>query len=277
MSLAFNITEVRPTPVTKNGNAEGMRAVPQFEPRTIVGNPVSPWERLSTEIGGHRYCNAAADPGDPLFYAPATLAQIGGDFGVIGYEGAPVADTHYRMVRAKGTPAFLRSTMQGFLGAMGDDSDGLPDDFFSGLSETPTVPTDSSGLPAGFFSGASASPLAPSSSVYYTNPNAPVLANDLTFAQPTITVPTISATTSTAATNPQTAQAQAITASANAANTAIKTATGTQALTAQQAAALAAAQNPLNQVVPGIGMTVGNLLLMGGILIGGAVLISKLK
>jgi hypothetical protein len=285
MSLAFNVTEVRPTPVTRNGNADGMRAVPQFEPRTIVGNAVSPWERLATQIGGNGYCNAAAAPGDPLFYAPATLAQIGGDYGVIGYEGAPVADTMHRMVRAKGTPAFLRGTMSAFLmpqgmgRALGDDGDDLPDDFFSGLSASPSLPTDSSGLSAGFFSGASASPLAPSSSVYYTNPAAPVLTNDLTFAPPTITVPTISSAPGNASTpaSVQTAQAQAITSLAQAGNTAIKAATTNTALTAQQAAALAAAQNPLAQVVPGLNMTVGNLLLMGGVLVAGAVLISKLK
>lgn len=280
--LAFK-SDIRPTPTQRNGNAEAMRAVPQFEPRTIVRNAVSPWERIATDVGGQGYTNACADPSDPLFYQPQAIAIFGGDYGTLeaqgAYDGAATSDTHYRMVKTRGVPSLVRGTMQGFLRGMGDSD--LPDDFFGGLSESPSLPTDSSGLPSGFFSGASASPLPPSFSVYYTDPAAPNLANDLVFAQPTVTVPVLSATTASAASTPssavQTAQAQAITASAAAANTAIRTATSTQAMTAAQQQALLAAQNPLAQVVPGIGMTVGNLLLIGGVLIGGAVLISKLK
>jgi hypothetical protein len=281
VSFGFR-SDVRPTPVQRNGNAEAMRAVPQFEPRTVVANVVSPWERIATDIGGNVYASACAAPGDPLFYQPQAIAIFGGDYGELGpqgaFDGAATSDTHYRMVKTRGVPNLVKGTMQGFLGALGDDSDGLPDDFFAGLSESPSVPTDSSGLPAGFFSGASASPLPPSGSVFYTDPAAPNFANDLTFAPPTVTVPVLSATTATANTSAvQQAQAQAITASAAAANTALRTATGTTALSVAQQQALLAAQNPLAQVVPGLNMTVGNLLLMGGVLIGGAVLISKLK
>jgi len=288
MSLAFN-TDVRPTPVQRNGNAEAMRAVPQFEPRTIVTNRVSPWERLATEIGGHGYAAACAAPGDPLFYQPQHIAEFGGDYGILAYDGAPVADTMHRMVRAPQSPALVRGTMQSFidphsglsvhkgLRGLGDDGSDLPSDFFTGLTASPSLPTDSSGLPAGFFSGASASPLPPSSSIYYTDAAAPNLANDLTFAAPTITVPTLSPAPTTA-NSASTQQAAAITSLASVANTGIKAATqpSAAALTAAQQAALAA-QNPLNQVVPGLNMTVGTLLLMGGVLIGGALLISKLK
>lgn len=285
MSLAFNNREVRPTPTQRNGNAEAMRAVPQFEPRTIVGNRVSPWERLATEIGGHGYFTACAAPGDPLFYQPQHLAEIGGDYGILEYEGAPVSDTMHRMVSAVQSPAFLRGTMQSFIdphaglsvhkGLRGLGDDDLPDDFFSGLSASPTLPTDSSGLPSGFFSGASASPIVPTG-VSYAPPVAPNLANDLVFAQPTITVPTFAPTSTANAAATQ--QAAAITSLASVANTGIKAATtpSAAALTAQQQALLAA-QNPLNTIVPGLNMSVGTLLLMGGVLIAGAVLISKVK
>lgn len=59
-----------------------------------------------------------------------------------------------------GNPWLVRSgTMGSFLG---QDS-GLPSDFFSGLTATPSLPD--AGLPADFFSGASMSPIAPTSTL----------------------------------------------------------------------------------------------------------------
>ena len=303
--LAFNSRDVRPTPVQKNGNAEAMRAVPQYEPRTVVQNRPSYWERLSTEIGAPAYANARAchipSGASPEFFQPQRIAVFGGDYGVLEYAGAPVADTMHRQVVPSGSPALVRGTMHSFIDphgglsvhkgmrGLGDVSDedfydafsGVPapsGDFYSGAFSSPVIP-DTTGtglLSPGFFAGASAQPLAPTSSVYYSDPAAPTFANP-TFAAPSVSTPVLRApTTSNAA---ATQQAAAITSLASVGNTAIRAATtpGTTAMTAQQAAALQAAQNPLNQVVPGLNMSVGSLLLMGGVLIGGAVLISKLK
>jgi hypothetical protein len=214
----------------------------------------------------------------------------------------PCGDTEYRMVLESAPPPLVRGTMQGFLsgpagtrlrgparfpavlglsglsGLGQDDDGGLPEDFFGGLSETPSLPTDSSGLPTGFFSGATASPVIPLSSPL-AQPVGPAIApvlptSDMSFAPTAPVVGVPSPTTSVAAPG----VAGAITASATAINTALKStmAPSATALTAAQQAALAA-QNPFNTVIPGLNMSVGTVLLMAGVLVGGAVLVSKLK
>jgi hypothetical protein len=62
----------------------------------------------------------------------------------------------------QGDPWIISSgTMGKFV--LGDDS--LPEDFFSGLDVTPTLPTDSSGLPSDFFTGAAGTPILPTASL----------------------------------------------------------------------------------------------------------------
>lgn len=260
--LAFG-TDVRPTPTQKNGNADAMRDVPQYEPRTIVSNPVTRWEQLATEIGAPSMAIACVNDGTPLHYAPSAIAQISRTAGLQG-------DTAHRTVRTHGVPALVRGTMQGFLGrGLGDDSsftagtpmettsyadysnDLIPPSDFSGFSSEPLILLPGSAYPT-------AAELTPSYESY----------SQQLFLPPTTSTPARSSGT-----------ASAITAAGSTANNLLRTSLtpGATALTAQQRAAAVAAQNPLNQVVPGINMTVGTMLLIGGVIIGGALLVSKIR
>jgi hypothetical protein len=253
---------LRPTPGTVNRLAESMRQVPAYEPRTVVCNCMTKMQHHATDHLFSPGSDARASVGNPVFYNPGTQALT------YGYPNMS-ADTTHRLVHAKGMPAILRgAAMTRFHAGLGQD-DGTYEDVGSTLIE-PTYSDVGAGLlnPAGLISTPGISDLSTYEDVGST----------LT-PPPAAVTPTL---VSEYQANPQSflsqtpSLLQSISSGISKIFSPSPTPTAT-ALTTQQAAALAAAQNPLNQPTGIPGMTVGELLLIAGVLVGGAVLVSKLR
>jgi hypothetical protein len=245
----------RPTPGTQNPFAQAMREVPSYEPRCVVGNQPTPWELLATDVGAPAQALACACPGDPLFYSPGTMAQINPDGMLLR------SDTQQRTVHAKGAPAILTmGRMAGFLRGLGQDEGDLPPDFFGGADSGPIVPD---------FSPTVITP--PDFGIGITPPSGNI------FALPAYLPPPI-VPPATAAPGGISQAITALTNVGSAITKAVQPPTPTaNAMTAAQINAAKVAANPLNQSLGFGGLTVGNLLLMAGVLIGGSLLISKTK
>lgn len=268
----------RPTPGTTNAYAEAMRQVPSYEPRCVVANVPSRMQDIVTDVQFSPGADACACPGDPTFFSPGTLAQIDNS-DLIGRR-----DTKQRAVSAVGIPPILTmGRMHHFLGALGQN-DFL--DTTGDLQDTPFLPTDTIDITSFPITGDLQAPPTPLFPIIPSGPSEQSILETTSTpitgelqAPPTTTIPVLNITQPSPTVNPT---STAITGATNVATQITKALSsqptpGSTAMTAAQIAAANAAKNPLNQSVGIAGLTVGNLLLIAGVLVGGVVLISQTK